>query len=74
MIHLSVKSLPLQVLFLNISSIENGVLFPSSNNYIVNSVTEVDNTKFISNVSYKSFEIIGTTVIVIPKNHSKYKN
>lgn len=36
-------------------------LFLSSNNYIVNSVTEADNSKVISNVSCKSFQIIGTT-------------
>lgn len=36
-------------------------LFQSSSNYIVNSVTEVDNSKFISKVSCKPFQIIGTT-------------
>lgn len=56
----SLKSLPLplQILFLSVSSKENGFLFQSSSNYIVNLVTEVDNSNIISNVSYKSFQII----------------
>lgn len=41
-------------------------LFLSSSNYVVNSVTEVDSSKVISNVSYKSFQIIGA------RKHTNY--
>lgn len=68
MLHWSVKSLPLllEILFLSVLSKENAFLFQSSSNYIVNSDIEVDSSKVISNVSYKSFQIIGT------RKHANY--
>lgn len=68
MLHWSAKSLPLplEILFLSVSSKENAFLFQSSSNYIVNSHIEVDSSKVISNVSLKSFQIIGT------RKHANY--
>lgn len=45
---------------------ENPFLFQSCSNSIVNSVIEVDSSKVILNVSYKSFQIIGS------RKHANY--